>query len=132
MRRKQLQRLACDGEASTFLTLTIQNDGSKSEAEAARLLSRGWTLLRKRLMRRHNLTALPFLAVFEAHKSGFPHLHIILRMKFIKQSEISALWLELTGSSVVDIRAVKSRSAVAWYVAKYIGKARGRFEGCKR
>jgi hypothetical protein len=70
---------------------------------------------------------LPYFAVVERHKSGRPHLHILLRAPFIPQWWLSSQMRELAKSPICDIRAVKGTKMAAAYVAKYIGKAPARF-----
>lgn len=71
--------------------------------------------------------SLQYFAVVERHKSGRPHLHILLRCDFIPQAWLSAEMNRLAGSPIVDIRPVHGTKQAAAYVAKYIGKAPARF-----
>lgn len=75
---------------------------------------------------------LPFLAVMERTKAGWPHLHILLRSKWIKQEWLAAQMAELAGSPVQDVRRIKGRSKVAGYVAKYAGKCAAKIGSAKR
>jgi hypothetical protein len=75
---------------------------------------------------------LSFLAVFERHKSGWPHLHILLRCGYIAQQQLSLLSRAYIGSPVVDIRRIDSGRHAARYIAKYVSKDNIRFETCKR
>jgi hypothetical protein len=78
-------------------------------------------------VQRKNPPALPYFAVVERHKSGRPHLHILLRCDYIPQPWISRQMQRLAGSPVCDIRAVQGTKQAAAYVAKYIGKAPAKF-----
>lgn len=71
--------------------------------------------------------ALPYFAVVERHKSGRPHLHILLRSEYIPQRWLSRQMQRLASSPVCDIRKVNGTKQAAAYVAKYIGKAPARF-----
>lgn len=71
--------------------------------------------------------ALPYFAVVEKHKSGRPHLHILLRCEFIPQRWISGEMARRAQSPICDIRKVANTKVAASYVAKYIGKAPAKF-----
>lgn len=131
-RKKRLIREACKGKPRIFLTLTSRIDPQKTPNQAAKELARAWRLVRLRYMRKHRLKALPFIAVFERTKNGWPHLHILLRSKAIRRSDISNWMDELTNSPVVDVRRIHSIKEVAGYVAKYIGKDPHKFGTAKR
>jgi len=75
---------------------------------------------------------LPFLAVFEATKTGWPHLHILMRSRFIPQEWISAEMEAITGSPVVWIERISDLKKVASYIVKYCGKNPHRFGTTKR
>jgi hypothetical protein len=66
-----------------------------------------------------------YLAVWELTKQGTPHIHVLQRGGFIPQTTLSEDWSTLTGSFIVDIRAVKSQEEVARYVTKYLTKSLG-------
>ncbi|MEE8540002.1 MAG: hypothetical protein V3S54_09300 [Woeseiaceae bacterium] len=83
-------------------------------------------------MRRYNLKALPFLAVFEKTKRGEPHLHILLRTVYLDQAWLSDQMKELIGAPIVDIRSLTSAAKIANYVTKYIAKDPHKFIGTKR
>lgn len=71
--------------------------------------------------------ALPYFAVVERHKSGRPHLHILLRAHYIPQRWLSQEMARRMASPICDIRKVDSTAKAAAYVAKYIGKAPAKF-----
>lgn len=71
--------------------------------------------------------ALPYFAVVERHRSGRPHLHVLLRCGYIPQRWLSRQMMRLAQSPICDIRKVASTKQAAAYVAKYIGKAPARF-----
>lgn len=75
---------------------------------------------------------LPFIAVFEATKLGWPHLHILMRSRFIPQWWLATEMSELTGAHIVRIERLKSARQGAIYVAKYLGKNPHRFGTTKR
>lgn len=123
---------AIAGKPRRLLTLTVSSTQYPDPAEAASALKRGLRLLRLRLQRHPTLEDFSFLAVFEAHKSGAPHLHLLVRGKFLPWQKLRQWWEEITGSTHIDIRAIKGRKDAARYVAKYLGKDLHAFPGCKR
>lgn len=131
-RQRGLQRLARNGHPNMFITLTHKNNGTYSREEAAKRLSGVFNIVAKRIRRLYGYKRLPYLCVFEAHKSGYPHLHILLRCEWIDQKVLSAWCSELLDSPIVDVRRVKNQSMAAFYVTKYVGKAPGKFGTSKR
>ena len=124
--------MAADGAPDTFLTLTANPKCFESPDARAQALVKAWRTIRRRAQKKYGYDSIPFLAVFEATKRGEPHLHILLRVKWLDQEWLSAQLEELTGAKIVDIRRVKGRRQAAAYVTKYVGKSPGAFEGCKR
>lgn len=131
-RQRQLRGMAAGGRPDKFITLTADPSKFASPEQAAAALARGWRLIVKRIKRTWPNNRIEYLCVFEAHKSGWPHLHILARSKFIPQRWLSAAAAEILQSPIVDIRAVKSPRMAAYYVAKYVGKAPGHFGTSKR
>lgn len=70
--------------------------------------------------------------VMEEHKSGWPHMHILWRGRYIPQWWLSDQLDELIQSPIVDIRRVKSPAQRAAYIAKYVGKKPHQFGTTKR
>lgn len=132
MRCAQLREQAASGNPTTFLTLTSKVIEGKDPALAARELVHAWRMIVQRGRREKLFDKLPYLAVFEETKQGWPHLHILLRAPFISQRWLSARMEQYAGSPIVDIRKVDSAKHAAWYIAKYVSKAAWRWEGCKR
>lgn len=131
-RQKQLVALAQRGQPTTFITLTCNPARGHSPAGRARSLAHAWPKIVKRACKKYGYDSIPYLCVFEATKKGEPHLHILCRVKWIDQRWLSNQMRELTGAPIVDIREVKSKKAVAYYISKYIGKQPHRFATCKR
>lgn len=132
IRSRALVRQAFMGRPDTFLTLTVNPRWYDSVDERARALARAWRLLRLRAIRKYKLKNLPFLAVFEKTKAGEPHLHILLRVKWIDQRWVSDQMRELIGAPIVDIRRIVGKGKIAAYVAKYVAKDPSMFKGTKR
>lgn len=82
-----------------------------------KVLSRELTLYLKRVRKKSTLR---FLAVFERHKDGFPHLHLLVHEQGqpVTKSAIQAQWrLGFSQCKLVD-----DRPGAAFYVAKYLAK----------
>lgn len=130
--RSRVIKKARQGEPNAFLTLTCNPHRYEAPAEAAVALKHAWVLLRRRIFTRYGVKNLPFLAVFERTKRGYPHLHILMRAPFIAQKWLSDQMRDLIDAPIVDIRVIQDRGRAAKYVTKYVGKSPERFEGCQR
>lgn len=134
-RPARVQRLIEEARAglpTIFITLTSRRRPNRSPHRAARDLVTAWRTVRQRYIKVHGPGSLSFLAVFEATKNGWPHLHIVARCRWIDQRWLSRQMAALIGSPIVDVRKVRGVREVANYVSKYIGKNPHRFEGVKR
>ena len=131
-RTRRLVYEARSGKPTLFITLTSRKRPDRSPSWAAQELVKCWRLIRRRYIKAHRKTALPFLAVFEETKAGWPHLHIVARADWISQRWLSDQMAELHDSPIVDVRRVEGLRKVAAYVTKYIGKNPMRFDGVKR
>lgn len=132
MRAKNLWHKAFNGAPDMFLTLTMAPDDQRTPEEQAEVFVEAWRALRQFLCRRLDRKSLTFLAVFEAHESGQPHLHVLLRSKYIDRRLILEWWQSRTGSYIVDIRRVHNPRQRASYVSKYVAKRPMQFGSCKR
>lgn len=120
------------GKPTTFLTITHKASDEFTPDEAAKRLVHAWRVIRRRYSRLHPGEKIEFMAVFEKTKAGWPHLHIVARMKFLPQNTLSVWMSELADSPVCDIRRVTNDAMAAAYVAKYCGKDPTTFKGAKR
>lgn len=132
LNRKIVIAKAIAGKPTAFLTLTLRSGPHITPDEAAAELKRGLVALRKRIARAWPGQKMSFLAVFEKHKSGYPHLHLMIRAPWMPISWLKASWEAITGSYQVNIQSIKSLGQRAFYVAKYVGKDLAAFESCKR
>lgn len=130
--RRRVVGAGVAGHPTAMLTLTVSSRHYDCPDDAARDLKRGLVLLRRRIARRWPGQRLPFLAVYEKHKSGWPHLHLLIRAKFLPIRELRAMWEEVTGSWNVNITKIDTVGQAAFYAAKYVGKDIHAFHGCKR
>lgn len=120
------------GKPNLFVTLTSRRTPGGCPHAAARALSHAWRTVRREYIKEHGKGSLAFLVVFEATKSGWPHLHMVARCKWLSQKWLKKRMGELIDSKHVDVRRIRGLSKVAHYVTKYIGKNPHRFIGTKR
>ena len=132
MRKAQLVAQALNGQPNTFITLTSNPRVGKSPEFRARLLVKAWRKIRRAARKKYGYKSLPFMAVFEATKTGEPHLHILAYVKWIDQSWLSSQMKQHTNAPIVDIRRIQDQGRAAHYVTKYIGKEPHHFKGTKR
>jgi len=131
-RRGRLVAEAKEGKPNRFLTLTVNPNWFDSPDERAHRLVIAWRRFAQWFKRKHPTAEFQYLAVFEATKLGEPHLHICFRGAWIYQRTLSKKMNEYIGAPIVDVRRVKSKSAVAEYVTKYISKRNIKFGTLKR
>lgn len=131
-RKSRLKREAFRGKPEKLLTLTVNPAWGDGISMRARALVEAWRKIRRSAKDHWGNKKIPFLAVFEETKEGEPHLHILLRAKWIPQTWISDRMAELMDAPIVHITQLNSKKKAARYVSKYIGKNPERFEGCKR
>lgn len=130
--RRRVICKARDGNPTAFLTLTWNAARPETPDEAARAMKTAWVNLRRRIARQWPGERVPFIVVFEKTKRGFPHMHILMRCRFIDQAWLSDAMRELIDAPIVDVRKIKDRKMAFFYVTKYLGKDPHSFEGCKR
>lgn len=105
-----------------MLTLTSRPGGERTPEDGFAELLQSWRQMRKALRKRYGYRQVPFLAIWERHKSGWPHLHIILRGVYIPQRWASSFMDRRNSAPVVDIRLIHGGKQAAAYVAKYVTK----------
>lgn len=132
MRRRQLIAQGIGGQPDKFITLTSRKTDGLTKEEAGRQLVEAWRTIRRLYSKEHNGLKIEFMAIFEATKAGWPHLHIIARSMWISQDWLSKTMDRLTGSPVVWIEAITNKKKIAAYCAKYVGKNPHKFGTLKR
>jgi len=120
------------GDPNTFITLTASPNRFKTPYEMARVMSAMWAVVVKRWRRLRKSNKCEYFCVFEAHKSGWPHIHILWRGGWIDFFWLQAQWKALTGGHRVEVQALKTKAQAAYYTTKYCGKAPHKFGTCKR
>ena len=102
-----------------FLTLTL-DPKSAPEDRKVRYMWEVWRKFRVSLKRKLGRTV-SFISVIELHKSGYPHLHVLVD-EFIAQRWISNAWSRVGGGRVVYIERVKDVGRIGAYLGKYLTK----------
>jgi hypothetical protein len=86
-------------------------------------MSKAWEKIVAKIRRRWG--SFEFVRVWELHKSGYPHLHIVSRGTFIAQKWLSAEWDKMGCGKIVDIRKIENSKHATIYITKYLGKSFG-------
>jgi hypothetical protein len=131
-RRKGLFCEACAGNPTIFVTFTTRRVEGASPIEEAKRQSLAFREFMRRWAREKSRKAIQYFAVREEHKSGWPHLHVLVRGPFWKLDRMKAVWLEITGSDRVWPERVDSQKKAAKYLASYLKKAPAKFGTAKR
>ena len=124
--------------AVTLLTLTVYQDGDYSEEmtgkkhtiqESFELLKKSWKKLS--MMIRNILPGTEYIWIVEPHKSGYPHLHVVLfsDVSVGIQERIKTLWSEKYQAGSLDHgaqfeirRPDQAIESLRNYLMKYIAK----------
>lgn len=131
-RRAAVIRQILNGNPNRMLTLTHRQPPGVSPERVARWMAEALPEFIRLCRKKVGAAGLEYFCVFEAHEAGGPHLHIALRSPFIAQKWLKRVWYRLTGSFIVDIRAVGSVNRTAAYMGKYLGKDLHKFGTLKR
>ncbi len=110
-----------DAAPTRWMTLTIDRKLHRTPLSMLTTFKRAFPLFVRAI--RKSFGPFHYVAVYERHKSGFPHLHVAYRGTYLPQKWLSRLWFSLTFSPVVDIRKIPNERALAHYITKYIIKS---------
>jgi len=117
--QRNIASAALEHRLDRMLTLTLDPKRIKT-ADPIGHIWKTWQKFRVYLQRKFK-ESISYVCVLELHKSGLPHLHILID-RFIPQTWISNRWERLGGGRVVDIRKLKNLENAAWYLSKYLSK----------
>lgn len=110
-----------DAAPTRWMTLTIDRKLHPTPSSMLKSFKRAFPVLIRTIRKR--FASIEYVAVYETHKAGFPHLHVAYRGSYIPQKWLSRVWNSLTYSPVVDIRKIPNERALAHYITKYIIKS---------
>lgn len=122
LRKAEVIQDAIDGSPERFITLTCKPSLHASPEAAARAMLEAHAELVRLARKRWGRWAYEYFGVWEKHKSGWPHIHVLQRGRFIPFEWLQTTWKRLTGAHRVEIQACKTSRDTARYVAKYLGK----------
>lgn len=117
---QDLARRTETAKPSRLLTLTVDTklwDSPRSAFDGTR---RQVSELGRKL--RKDYKEFEYLRVTELTRGGWPHYHLLVRSPYLPQPKVKALWKELTGAVIVDLRQVKSKLDTFYYLVKYLSK----------
>lgn len=109
-----------DAQPTRLVTLTVSNSLWANPREAYDGTKGKVTQLAIRL--RRQFQEFEYFKVLEVTKLGWPHYHLIVRSDYIPQKTIANIWKQLTGAYIVDVRKIRHKRDVYFYVVKYLAK----------
>lgn len=120
VRAADLSRRIVDAAPTKFITLTVSNAQFETPRHA-------YDETRRRLPKwaarvRKQLGSFEYCRVLEVTGKGWPHYHLLARCGYIPQKTLSDFWAGLTGSPIVDVRAIRQGQNSVNYVCKYLRK----------
>ena len=114
-------------DSPRMLTLTVRSSKSDALITLVDRLRDAFRRLRDRQeWKDHVVGGVYTLEVtYQPNRCGWhPHVHVVIDGSYWCRKSIKAAWEEVTGdSSIIDIRAIRSKKAAARYIAKYVAKA---------
>jgi len=108
-----------------FLTLTLKHSNAPLLIQIDHLYKHFRNLRRDKQFKQYVKAGVWFFQVkLSAREDQWhPHLHCLIQGTYMPQEWLSRKWLKITKTSnIVDIRAVKNKSEVAKYVARYCAR----------
>lgn len=114
-------KVAQAGRPERMITLTCDPKLHVNPYTALRTMAKAFTKLAERI--RKKFGEFEYIKVWELHKTGWPHLHLMQRGSFIPQRWLSSQWSRLKIGKIVDIRKVTNQKTTATYMTKYMGKS---------
>jgi hypothetical protein len=119
-----------------FATITMHKNwhGMGNTPQVRKVMQSGWSRLRKRMARRWK--GLLWVKVIEFHKSGTPHIHLVIGISSHYKRHIKTRWLKdnavacgLGYMALVGVKGEKDQPLdsdtghnTAFYIAGYVGK----------
>jgi len=112
-------------DAPKFLTLTLRSSDEPLADQIAHLKASFRRLRQQGLWKSCCAGGVYLIEVtWNSHRNQWhPHIHAIIDSKYIPHRELSGHWKQASGlSSVVDIRMIASKRALASYLSSYVTK----------
>jgi hypothetical protein len=131
-RQRCLQARCIEGKPNRFVTFTCRRDYFKTKEQAAKAMVAAWRTIIQRWRRLNKWHKVEYIAVFEPHTSGWPHMHILWKGHWLDQKWLSKQAEELLNSPIQFVSMIRDGRSAAFYVAKYFSKEPQKFGTCKR
>lgn len=131
-RQRCLMARCIEGRPNRFITFTCRRGQFPTANETAKAMVAAWRTIVQRWRRLNKWHKCEYLAVFEPHESGWPHMHILWKGHWLDQKWLSDQARELLNSPVQGVSKIADIKSAAHYVAKYFSKAPQKFGTCKR
>lgn len=131
-RSRCLMARGMEGKPNRFITFTCRQGQYASEIETAKAMVAAWRKIVLRWRRSRKYHKCEYMAVFEPHATGWPHMHILWKGHWIDQAWLSQQGMELLNSPVQHVFKIADVKSAAAYVAKYFSKAPQKFGTLKR
>ena len=131
-RQRCLMARCMEGKPNRFITFTCRRGQYTDEIETAKAMVAAWRTIVLRWRRLNKWHRCEYIAVFEPHTSGWPHMHILWNGHWIDQQWLSKQASELLNSPVQHVFKIKDEKSAAAYVTKYFSKSPTKFGTCKR
>jgi len=131
-RRSKVFAQASRGIPTRFITLTCNPRLGESPEGRRASLAKGLARLALWARRHPRIGTFEYFAVCEAHESGEPHVHVLVRCPYFHWKLLRAMWRRIGVGVITDIRKVKNANQAIRYVAKYVAKKPAQFGFAKR
>lgn len=117
----RIRAMAAAGKPTRILTLTTRPRPFLPVDVAVRWIRKCQRKLFAKIRKEFGNT--PYMSFLEFHKSGWPHLHILLRGAYIPQRMLSDWWLQISGSFKVHVQQVSNTWKGVQEATKYYLKS---------
>jgi len=118
--QKAIEEKAKEKDLTRLLTLTLDPKTIPPGVDRIKFIRNILRKFRVYLKRKYG-SNIAYISVIEYHKSGIPHLHILVN-RYIPQRWISKSWEALGGGRIAHIERVADLGRVGRYVVKYMTK----------
>ncbi len=131
-RSRVLMARCIAGKPNRFITFTCRHQPGEDKVSIARRMVAAWRTIILRWRRLKPWHKCEYIAVFEPHADGYPHMHILWKGHYLDQKWLSQQGTELLNSPVQSVSRIKDARSAAYYVTKYFSKEPTKFGTLKR
>jgi hypothetical protein len=130
--RRDKGKLAASGLPRILITLTAPPNPTITKDEQARRIIAAANAFRRFWNKRNPKRLISWFWVFERHKSGWPHLHILATNAFIPVKLLSVWMRNRMRAKITGVEKIRDPTAAKNYVTKYVSKVLDKFEHLAR